>query len=1011
MPRRRLVLPLLALVALPLSQALSAQEAARVSGTVTSADDGRPLPGARVFVKGTSIGTLTGANGRYTLNARTPDDTLVVSLIGYRPFEVAIGGRTVVNVSMEAAAIMMQDVVVTGYGVQQRRDITGAVASIDSTDLPRLATSSAEQLLQGRIAGLQVTPRSGKPGDSSVVRIRGIGTLNNASPLYVVDGLLLDDIAFLSPSDIASVEVLKDASATAIYGARGANGVILITTKRGGLERNTRFALRASSGVQTVLDPIDLVNGTQYATLANELAANSPPLPPYFTNPNAVGAGTDWQEQIFEPAPMQNYEVSAAGGTQRTSYYFSASYLRQSGVVPKSDYNRLTVRLNNDYQLNDRLQIGHNLAFSHTTGLRAPNVLGALYRADPTLPPRNPDGTFSDLSVRATSGGNPAAAVFYTRNEDGGGRLAGNVFAELNLPGHFTFRSSFGLDYNRTQYRNFVPEYFVSPTQQNVESDFTVEDAATDTWLWENTATYDYVTDRHRLNVVAGITAQSFYRETLGCGRTNLVGESEAFWYCGAGDAAAQTNSNSAEDWRMLSYLFRANYALLDRYLLTASWRIDGSSRFGAANRYGHFPALALGWNLKQEAFLRDRPTISALKLRASWGRTGNDKIGPYPAVALVTTNLNTVLGPGETLVFGQSPISLANPEVRWEQTTQTDVGVDASLWEGRIEATVDYYHRYTDGILVQVPIPRYVGAWTEPFVNAAEVVNSGLEATVTWRDRRGTLEYELGLNGATINNRVEKLAEGREQILSGGLGNEITFSTRTVPGQPIGCYWGYKVLGVFQTPTEIASSPKRGPEQPGDLRYADLNSRDAQGRVVPIPDGVVNEDDKTFIGCPIPDMVYGFNGRVSWRGFDLSVNVTGQAGNEVFNGKKAVRFGVENFETSYLDRWTGPGTSNREPRVTNAGHNYQASDRFIEDGGFLKVQNVQLGVLLPASVARWLRVSQARIYVNGTNPLQVSNYSGYTPEVTAGSVIANGIDLGVFPPARTFTVGLDLAF
>jgi TonB-linked SusC/RagA family outer membrane protein len=570
----------------------------------------------------------------------------------------------------------------------------------------------------------------------------------------------------------------------------------------------------------------------------------------------------------------------------------------------------------------------------------------------------------------------------------------------MNIYGNFTLRSSFGVDYNVSEFRNFVPVFVVSPTQQNTDSDLDVRNDQTRSWLWENTLNWNWASERHRVTALGGITYQSFYSEGLGGGRTNVVGETSSLWYLNAGDAAGQTNFNSAEDWRMLSYLFRTNYSFLDRYLLTASLRVDGSSRFGADNRYGYFPSFALGWNIAEEPFFPQTSAVDALKLRVSWGEIGNDKIGAYPGIPVVTSNLNAVFGSAEELAFGASPFELANPEVKWETTTQTNIGADMSFFGGRLEATVDYYNRLTDGILVRVPIPLYVGVGTEPFVNAAEVENKGIEGAFTWAETRGDFRYELSINGATVNNEVKKLAQGREQIFGGGLGNEVGITTRTVPGEPIGSFWGFRVVGVFQDAADTASSPKRGNEAPGDLKYADLNG-----------DGRITDADKTFIGSPIPDLIYGLSTRMSWKGFDLAATFSGQSGNEVFNGKKAVRFGVENFETSFLDRWTGPGTSNREPRITNAGHNYQASDRFIEDGSFFKLNAVQLGYRLPESLTGRWNLQTARIYVNGTNLFNVTDYSGYTPELTVEDVIRSGIDLGIFPPARTITIGLDVGF
>jgi TonB-linked SusC/RagA family outer membrane protein len=969
----------------------------RVSGVVTSTDEARPMPSVNVIVKGSTVRTLTAPNGRYSIVAG-PRDTLVFRFIGYGPQEIAIAGREVVNVVLQPQAVALSAIVVTGYGTQQRRDVTGAIASVSGENLTEVATPSVAQALQGRVAGVQVTPESGEPGAGAVVRIRGVGTLNNASPLYVVDGMLLDDIAFLNPNDIQSIEVLKDASSTAIYGSRGANGVIIVTTKKGVIDQGTRFTLNSYAGIQQVLNRISLVNAEQYALLANELAANTG-VAPYFPNPTSVGAGVDWQDQIFETAPIMSHQVSASGGTNKITYYFSGNYFRQQGVVPKSDFNRLTLRLNNDYQLTDRLTLGHNLNFSYTTGQRPPGVLGMLYRADPTIAPRNADGTFANANLRS-SAGNPAAAVFYTRNEEDGRRLVGNAFADLNFLRNFAFRSSFGVDYNENQFRDFVPVYLVSPTQQNTQSDLTVRMGNVRSWLWENTLNWNWSTEQHRVNVLAGVTTQSFYSDSIGGTRTNIVGDDPNLWYLEAGDAEGQTNFNRGEDWRMMSYLFRTNYSLLDRYLLTASLRADGSSRFGRDNRYGYFPSFALGWNINDEPFFPKMASIDALKLRVSWGEIGNDKIGAYPGIPVVTSNLNAVFGPSEELAFGASPIELANPDVKWETTRSTNIGLDGTFLKGRFLVTLDYYNRLTDGILVRVPIPRYVGVSTEPFVNAAKVENTGVEGAFTWTESRGDFRYEFNVNGSTLKNRVKSLGQGREQILGGGLGNEVTFTTRTVVGEPIGSFWGYQVAGVFQTAAEIASSPTRGGEQPGDLKYVDRNG-----------DGRIDDGDKTFIGSPIPNFIYGLNGRVGWRSFDMSASFSGQSGNEVFNGKKAVRFGVENFETSYLNRWNGAGTSNSEPRVTNAGHNYQSSTRWIENGSFFKLHSAQLGYRLPTSLARRATLENARIYVNGTNLFNVTDYSGYSPELTVADVIRSGIDLGVFPPSRTITLGLDVTF
>jgi len=533
-------------------------------------------------------------------------------------------------------------------------------------------------------------------------------------------------------------------------------------------------------------------------------------------------------------------------------------------------------------------------------------------------------------------------------------------------------------------------------------------------WLWENTLTFDHESPTQRVNVVGGVTAQSFYTEDLSGSRIDIVGSDPSLWYLNAGSATGETNGNTASNWRMLSGLVRLNYAYNDRYLFTGTLRVDGSSRFGSDNRYGYFPSFALGWDLKQGP-LAGVDAITAFKLRGGWGETGNDKIGYYPGIPVVSGNLNAVFGTGQTLAYGASPIVLANPQVQWERTKQTDVGADMSFFGGHLDATADYYRRVTDGILVQVPVPLYVGVGTNtPFVNAAQVENRGFEGTLDLHgSKTGSVGYDLGVNASTVHNEVLQLGEGKKDILAGGWGNQVTISTRTAVGHPIGCFWGYKVAGVFQNQAEVDSSPTLGTEYPGDLKFADLNHVDSLGNVVAGPDTAITDADKTFLGCPEPTLVYGFNGSLTVGPFQFSANFSGQAGNKIFNAKRGVRFGVDNFQTSFLNRWHGEGTSNTEPRITTAGPDYQPSDRFIESGAFLLLQAAQISYQLPDNLAHSFGFTAARIYVNGTNLFDKTAYTGYTPQIPGGSVIASGIDLptGIFPPARTITGGVDVTF
>jgi TonB-linked SusC/RagA family outer membrane protein len=989
--RHSLLLAAILLGAAPLAEAQH-----RVRGTVTAADDGLPLAGVNILVVGTTTGTATGANGTYDLVVPSETATLRFSFIGYETQHVPVDGREVIDVVLAIDPILGDEVVVVGYGVQRRRDVTGAISRVEGEDIARVPVMNVEQALQGRVAGVQVIPASGEPGAGAVVRIRGIGTLNNAAPLYVVDGMLLDDISFLNPNDVESVDVLKDASATAIYGSRGANGVIIITTRRATIDRPI-ISIGSYTGFEGIANRIDVVTAQEYAVLANELAANEG-LAPFFEDPSAFGQGTDWQGEVFQTAPLQNHQLSASGMTESISYFVSGNYARQGGVIPRSEFTRATVRINNDYRLSSFVSLGHNLSLAYTDSRAAPPVATSAYLSDPTIAPLNEEGYFSDLSDRGM--GNPLATIEYTQNYHRGTRIVGNAFLDVDFLRHFTFRSNLGVDVSRNEGRTFLPVFFVSPIQQSPQSSINVFNAFANTWLWENTVTFRRIFGRHSLNVLGGVTMQEFTFENLGGSRVNVIGDSRHLWYLNAGDAEGQTNFNAASSWGMLSYLARANYSYLERYLLTASLRVDGSSRFGSDNRFGVFPSVALGWMISEEPFMRDLATISSLKLRGSYGVIGNDKIGAYPGRPVVTGNLNAPFGLDPSLHFGASLVDMANPDVAWESTSQFNVGVDVSILDHRLSADVDYYSRTTNDILVQVPIPGYVGVNAEPFVNAARVRNNGFDFSLRYRDQVGDFSYRIATVASTVNNTVLSLGQGREEILGGPVGEGGKLATRTIVGQPIGSFYGYRVVGVFQNEEELQRYPRRGPERPGDLRFEDITG-----------DGVITTDDRTFLGSPYPDYVFGFSLGAGYRGLDLDVDFNGQYGNLIYNAKRAARFGIYNFETTFLDRWHGEGTSDFEPRITNAGHNYEVSDRFLEDGSFLKLRNVRLTYTLPARMTTGLNLSNARVYVNGSNLMTFTRYTGYSPEIMGFSVLDAGVDRGIYPPNRSFTIGFDLTF
>ncbi len=972
----------------------------QVRGIVTDTETGDPLIGVNIMVLGTTIGTTTDVDGNYSLTAPESDAILQFSYLGFDTKEVPIEGREQIDVQLTPVEIVGEELVVVGYGVQRRRDVTGSIGRVDGERLGRIPTQSIDQTLQGVSAGIQVTPTSGAPGASSVIRIRGVGTLNDASPLFVVDGMILDDINFLNPNDIESVDILKDASAAAIYGARGANGVILITTTRSTIDRPTEFKVNTYYGWQEVARTVPVTNAREYAILANEAAVNENRTPP-FEDPEQFGQGTDWQDEIFRVAPIRSFSISVAGGTSRTAFNLSASATGQDGIIHNNYLDRYSFRVNNDYYLTDNVQFGHNISFIYEDYRNIPGVVGTAYRADPTIPVFTEDGNYSPTDARASVGNAVADLEFNSLNENFRQRLTGNAYVNIDFLDYFRFRSNFGIDVNRTHGRSFSPIYFVSTIQQSEQRSINVNTNYANKILWENTVQFQRTINEHRIDLLGGFTLEEFRSENLGGGRLNLIGDDPSLWYLNAADdSEGMTNFNSAGEWAIMSLLGRANYTWRNRYMVTTSLRYDGSSRFGDLNRYGLFPSFGLGWVLSDEPFFPNWNWVDLIKPRASWGILGNDRIGNYEYAALVAGNLNAVFGPDGSINFGALPISLANPEIRWEETTQTNIGLETEFLNQRLSIDLDYYRRITDGILVAVPIPGYIGVVGQPIVNAAEVKNSGLEVTLNWRESRGNLFYGIGGNLTTVNNEVLSLGRGNESIFGGGVGIGGMLATKTVIGRPIGSFFGYKTDGIFQNQDEIEAGPLRGGEQPGDLRYVDFTG-----------DGQITTDDRVHLGSPIPDLIFSFNLEFAYLGFDLNAVFTGQTGNKIYNAKKQARFGTPNFERSALDRWTEDNPSQTYPRITDGGHNYLVSDFFLEDGDFLKLQNLTIGYTISSRISEQIGLNTLRFYASGSNLFTLTGYDGFTPEVASQSVIASGIDSAFYPFARTFNLGINARF
>jgi TonB-linked SusC/RagA family outer membrane protein len=982
-----------------------------IRGTVTGSDTGETLPGVNVLVKGTTRGTVTDIDGAYQIEVRPGDQSLVFSFIGYDNQEIAIGTSEVIQVVLQISSTYLEEFVVIGYGTVRKSDLTGAVSSLKAEDIVKITALHPEKALQGKVTGVQIITTSGAPGAGAAVRVRGVGTFNNSSPIYVVDGVILDDISFLNSGDIASMEVLKDASATAIYGSRGANGVILIQTKTGTLgQEKPLFSFSSEYGIQRLSKKIDLLSGREFAIITNEIR------PGTYNNVDIL-PNTDWQDQIFQSAPMQNHQLSITGASDVTQYYVGIGLYMQDGIIPKSNYQRLTIKLNNTYNLSDFFRIGNNLTLAPFQQQNAPNVTYSVYRAQPLLEPYYEDESFGVVY----NVGNPLADLEYSNNFRRGVRGVGNIFAEANPSAALTLKSSLGIDASFNKAESFTPSFAVlnpdgtASQQYNEFSDIFKGNTDNLSWLWENTVSFDKMLTRHNINAVAGFTMQRSRSEEFRLAGQNLIRDNSDFWYISPPYILDEANNinmlqnifNGVDPnlyYSMISFLFRANYSFDNRYIATVTFRRDGSSKFSKENRFSNFPSFALGWNIINEEFMQSVLLFSNLKLRASWGVVGNEKILYFDRFARVQSDLLAIFSNPDASYPAASYFKNGNPDLRWESTTQTDIGLEIGLLNNRLIGEFDFYNRVTDDILVELSTPGHLGNGQGQKVryNAASVLNRGFEFNLRWRERVREFSYSVGVLGTTIHNEVLSIggASGVDSVLIGGyLANGIPVTLSRV-GLPIGAFYGYVTDGIFQNQAELDAYPHSAQAEAGDLRFVDVNN-----------DGRISGLDRTFIGSPIPKFIYGLNFEFQYKAFDLSIDVHGQTGNKIFNGKDAVRPDPYNFERTVWDRWTGPGTSTTEPRPSFGGYNYTPSDRFIQDGSFVRLRNVMIGYTLPEALALRMAMKQVRLYIKGTNMFTMTKFTGYTPEIGSYDVLSNGIDFGTYPIAAVFSLGLNVTF
>lgn len=972
----------------------------KVSGKITDTEKGESIPGVNVLIKGSSIGTVTDENGHYFLEVPEGTVNLVFSYVGYLSQEILVNSQSIIDVALSTDTKALKELVVVGYGTQNKRNLTSSISSVSPKDIVGQPVQQVGQALQGKVAGVQIIQNSGSPGSSLMVRIRGAGTVNNSEPLYVIDGNLGASPASLDPNQIESIEVLKSASASAIYGAQGANGVVIITTKKGATGK-ANIQVNLYTGIQEVHNTMPLVNGQQYARLYN-LALTNAGKDPLFKDVESVGQGTDWQDAIFRNAPIYNAEVSASGGSEKGTYYISSGYFGQKGTVLNTDYSRLSFRVNSEYKINKAISIGENIALSYGTRNTIPefgqrNPVPNAWHMDPTVPVRNPNGSWGFPKFSDTK--NPVAEATLYTNTIKSPILNGSAYLTADLYSGLRFRSQINVNLGFSNLYNFIPTFDIFPLQRNLVTSLTREMSQTTNWDWQNTLTYDKSLGNHDIEVLGGVTALSNRTENmLAIGQSLPVNANtdESLRYLNLASTGQQVGG-SAGEYGMLSFLGRVNYSYKGTYLFTGNIRVDGSSKFGQNNRFGTFPSFSLGWRISDEEFMKNISFINDLKIRGGWGMLGNqNSLSNYAFASTVTPNI--IYPFGSSISQGQAATSIGNPDLKWESTKETELGLDFTGFGNKLTVSAAYYNKNTSNMLLRVPIPAYSGVTTPPFVNGGDVKNQGIELLVTYRMKTARkFSYDISANVSNNINRVTKLSNSQAAIFEGSF-------SRTTVGEPIASFYGHVMDGIFQTQEEVNQHAFQAlGTSPGDIRFKDLNG-----------DKVIDQKDRTTIGSPWPKMAYGLSSNLRWGPLDMDIAFYGVYGNEIVANWKYFTQGSNfyNFDTEMLNAWSGPGTSNEIPRlnVNDPNNNMRASSYYIEDGSYLRLKSLQLGYSFPHTLLKGIQ--KARIYLSCQNLLTFTKYRGYDPEIgSPGSSLTVGIDEGFYPQPRIITAGLNLSF
>lgn len=996
----------------------------RLTGKITDSSN-NPIGGVSITVNGTSRGTTSALDGSYSI-AVSSGDSLTFSSVGYIDKTMAVQGRTTLNIFLSAAAGQsLAQVVVVGYGTQKKVDVTGSTVTVNGADISKQSVVSVDQALQGRVAGLNVV-NSGTPGAPSIMQLRGVNSVSGSTaPIYVVDGLITNDISYLDPAQIDKIDILKDASSLAIFGVNAGNGAIMITTKKGRSGR-ARISYTGYVGIQHTTHLIKMANAAQYAQLTNEQYRNAGNPPP-FTD-SALGKGTDWYKQILRTSIIHSNDIGISGGSQYNTYNFGAGFIGTEGTVKQTDYNNLRMHLSDEYKFGKILKLGTNINLSRyeqKNPFLANNLVKEAYNYDPTVVPFA-DGKFGVSPY--TNSANPAGDLHYNDQDKlTGQRISGNVYGELSLFRYFTFRTDFDLDYNTSTEKKYTPSFFISANQQNQTSTLESWQYRLTNWYWRNYLTYDEtIAGDHHITATAGIEARQTDNSTVYLKAKSVPGASPATEYFNLGDPSSFIIADGAVANAVFSYYGRLSYSYKDRYLLNANIRSDYSSQYPSNHRNIVSPAVGVGWRISEEDFMKGlRNVFDELKLRYSWGRLPNANL---PNSYIAFPQIGTLVGQGGTqpvfggaLNAGVTALNVPNPTLSWEYTEESDPGLEAAFLNHRLSIEADYFIRRTHNLVINVPIPSQSGAVNTEYENAGTVQNKGFEFIATWNSKHRPFSWNVSVNFATLQNKMIFVQSG-DSIPGGGLGNGYQ-ATITRQGLPIGTFYGYKAIGVFQTPEQLSSTPHTSAAQVGDLIYQDVNK-----------DGVIDNADRLNLGSAIPKFTYGVTSNFSWRHWDLTIDLQGVLGNKLYNGNRSVRLAGYNFDLDqFTHRWHGPGTSNSYPAALNGSDSYAyPSSFFVESGSYFRIRNLQLGYDLP--VAKKWGFTSFRIFANSQNLLTIFGYHGFNPEVTGvspnplangiaqtsnGSITASangqalnmGVDLSTYPIRAVYNLGLTLGF